>query len=187
MRGNAAYVFARAGDRRGLATIEAILADQSPDRRVEWQGGSLLSAGNDDNAMEEYLRSPEALRAQIKTDRYYAVHLLGRLRDPRAVTVLAPLLPDDELNYNVAWALGEIGDARAIPSLIRTLSHPDAHARASAIQALEKLRAREALSHLTALFDDAALPSAGGRVPVGVTARKAVDTIRKGGPAQSYP
>jgi HEAT repeat protein len=181
IRGNVAYAFARVGDPRGLATIEAILADYSDDRRVEWQGGSLISERSVEDAMERHLRSPGALRAQIKADRYYAVHLLGRLRDRRAVSTLVPFLADDDINYNVAWALGEIGDARATLPLIAALSSPSALVRTSAIHALEKLRAMEALPALTALFDDAALPSAGDRVPVGVAALKAVKTIRNSG------
>ncbi len=178
VRGNAAYLFALLGDQRGLATIEGILADNSPDRHVEWQGSSFLFTGNAEDAMERFLRSPAALRAQIVSDRYYAVHLLGRLRDRRAVGMLIPLLDDNDINYNVAWALGEIGDARAVPGLIAALSNSDAMVRVSAIGALEKLRADQALPTLVALFDDTALPSAGDRVPVGVTARKAADVIR---------
>lgn len=179
VRGNAAYLVALLGDQRGLATIEGILADSSPDRHVEWQGGSVfLFTDNAQDAMEKVLRSPAALRAQIVTDRYYAVHLLGRLRDRRAVEVLIPLLDDNDINYNVAWALGEIGDARAVPGLIAALSNSDALVRVSAIGALEQLRADQALPNLVALFGDAALPSAGDQVPVGVTARKAADVIR---------
>ena len=178
VRGNAGYLFAQLGDQRGLATIEGILADESPDRRVEWQGGSFISTGNAEEAMEKFLRSPAALRAQIVTDRYYAVHLLGKLRDRRAVEVLIPLLDDDDIDYNVAWALGEIGDARAIPGLIAALSNSDALVRVSAIGALEKLRAEQALPNLVALFGDTELPNAGDRVPVGVAARKAADVIR---------
>lgn len=180
IRCNVAYLFARVGDRRGLATIEAVLADESPDRRVEWQGGSLISEKNGEDAMQRYLRSPQALSAQIRTDRYYAVALLGRLRDPAAVPRLLPLLADDTIDYHVAWALGEIGDPRAVPALMGSLADPDAHVRGNAIRALAKLRAREAVPALTALFGDSARPSAGERIPVGEIARQAVDDIRNG-------
>jgi HEAT repeat protein len=181
IRGNVAYLFAKLGDGRGLATIEDILVDNSADRHVEWQGGSLVSTGNPEEAMAAFLRSPAALRAQIKTDRYYAVHLLGELRDRRAVDVLISLLDHDDVNYNAAWALGEIGDARAIPALIAALSNTDALVRVSAIDALEKLRATQALPYLTALFGDPAVPNAGEQVAVGTTARRAAESIRRTG------
>ena len=161
VRGNAAYLFAKLGDRRGLATIEGILTDYSADRHVRWQGGSLIFQGNGEEAMAEFLRSPAALDAQISQDRYYAVHLLGELRDPRAVDVLIPLLDRDEVNYKVAWALGEIGEMRAVPALIAALSNEDPLVRVTSIGALENLRAVRALPYLVSLFDDPAVPSAG--------------------------
>ena len=170
VRGNVAYLFAKLGDERGLATIEGILTDDSADRHVEWQGGSLISTGDHAEAMARYPRSPAALRAQIRVDGYYAIHLLGKLRDRRAVDVLIPLLDHDENNYNAAWALGEIGDARAIPFLLAALSNPDALVRASAIHALDKLQAKRALPDLASLFDDSSVPNAGERVTVGMAA-----------------
>ncbi len=66
------------------------------------------------------------MRRQIREDRYYAVHMLGELRDRRSVDVLVPLLGDPDVNYKVAWALGQIGDARAIAPFIAALDDPDA-------------------------------------------------------------
>src|SRR5207253_471205 len=59
-------------------------------------------------------RSP-SLRRQLREDRYYAAHLLGDLKDPRAVPMLVPLLKDEEVNLIVPWSLGEIGDKSPIP------------------------------------------------------------------------
>src|SRR6266496_1435385 len=96
IRGNAAFVFAGLGDPRGLPIITAILSDRS--ERPEGQGiGAAPSTGR------------PSVQQQINADRYYAVHLLGQLKDPKAVPVLLPLFNDPEVNYNVAWALGEIG------------------------------------------------------------------------------
>jgi HEAT repeat protein len=94
------------------------------------------------------------------------------------VDVLIPLLDKDEVNYNVAWALGEIGDARAIPALVAALSNTDPLARVGAIGALEKLRAVQALPEMEKLFDDPEVPHAGDQIPVGTTARKAAEAIR---------
>jgi HEAT repeat protein len=73
------------------------------------------------------------------SDRYYAVHLLGKLKDARAVPTLIPLLGDADLNYKVAWALAEIGDSSAVGPLIAALD--DAGSRdAGATEAVPQLR-----------------------------------------------
>ncbi len=90
IRGNVAFIFAGLGDPRGLQVITDILTDRS-DRPHPGVGG-----GN------------RTLQAQIIQDRYYAVHLLGELRDPRAIPILIPLLKDADINYKVPWALGQM-------------------------------------------------------------------------------
>lgn len=178
IRGNVAYLFAKVGDSRGFATIVDMLTDGSPDRRVEWHGVEFPFTGDFEEAMARYLRSPAALAAQMRVDRGYAVHLLGKLRDRRAVDVLIPLLDRDEDNETVAWALGETGDARAIPPLIAALASPDDVVRVSAARALAKLRAAQALPHLASLFDDSSVPHAaaeGGTV--GTAAVRAASAI----------
>lgn len=182
VRGNAAWVFAKLGDRRGFDTLVGILGDSSAQRTIgppRIETGPVEEApGAAANSRDAWRRSPEALASQIREDRYYAVHLLGTLRDPRAVPVLIPLLDEDEQPYNAAWALGEIGDARAIPPLIKALSNQDAVVRVAAIGALRRLNARQASPQITALFDDPAIPQAGEQVPVGQTARKAAQSLQ---------
>jgi HEAT repeat protein len=169
LRGNAAFVFASLGDPRGFETIRAMLTDRSD--RPLGQGIPGV-AGN--------LATPRWwLKEQVRADRYYAVHLFGELKDPRAVGVLLPLLGDEDINYKVAWALGEIGDQRAIRPLIAALEDRDALMRVSAIQALEKLKAIEALPQLRALLNDQAFPRAGDRVSVAETARAAIAKLQK--------
>ena len=92
VRGNAAFIFAALGDRRGLDAITAILDDGSA--RPEGQGA---------------VGGRWTLRGQITADRYYAVHLLGELKNPKAVPVLIALLRDEEVNYKVPWALVLLG------------------------------------------------------------------------------
>ena len=122
-RGNAAFVFARLGDDRGFQVIKAILEDRSPKRAVF----EIDSAGH-----------PSPAR-QIRADRYYAAHLLGDLRDVRAVPILVPLLKDEEVKLVVPWSLGEIGDKSAIPALKEALNDNSLTMRASALLALERL------------------------------------------------
>lgn len=157
IRGNVGFVFAALGDQRGLEVVAAILNDQSD--RPEGQGipGARWS-----------------LKEQIRADRYYAVHLLGELRHARGVDLLLPLLTDEQVNYKAAWALGEVGDPRAIGPLIAALRDSKALMRISAIHGLETLRAKEALPHLRALLNDRELPSAGDQVTVADTARAAI-------------
>lgn len=183
LRGNAAYIFAKLGDRRGNEVLRNILQDNSTERTVhiEEMLFSQLSVGDekaDRESLEALRRSPEAIQRQIAADRYYAAHLFGELRDRSAVEILIPILDDDEVNYGVTWALGEIGDSRAIPPLIAALSHRDAVVRVSAINALKKLRAVQAIPALESLSNDPEIPHAGDQVPVGKVAREAAEFIR---------
>jgi len=132
----AAFVFAGLGNDRGLEVIIAVLNDIS-DRR--------------DTGV---IPNNWSLRAQIRADRYFAVHVLGELEDRRAVPILVSLLRDEEINYSVAWALGEIGDERAIGPLIEALRDKSSDMRVGAISALEKLEAVAALPHMHALLND---------------------------------
>ena len=114
IRANVAFIFASLGDDRGFKAIEAILADRS--YRPEGQGIPGTTSGR------RY-----SVEQQIEADRYYAVHVLGALKDKRAFPILVPLLKDEEVNYKVAWALGEIGDKRAIPYLHSLLADNERH------------------------------------------------------------
>src|SRR5262245_42563737 len=90
LRGNAAYVFAALGNSQGFDVIYGILEDRS-DRP------SRSTIAVNPGTSHEWL-----LQEQIRSDRYYAVHLLGELHDPRALDVLLPLLVDKDVNYKVA-------------------------------------------------------------------------------------
>ena len=169
LRSNAAFVFASLDDARGFETLRGILTDRS--YRPLGQGIPGV-AGNIDVP-------GWWLQSQIEADRYYAVHLLGQLKDPRAVESLLLLLDDAKIDYHAAWALGEIGDRRAIRPLIAVLRNPDALARISAIQSLEKLGATEALPAIRALLTDHALPRAGDQVSVAETAKAAIAKLQR--------
>jgi HEAT repeat protein len=162
IRGNVAFVFAALGHRRGLDVIAGILNDYSVRPEGQASPGGRWS-----------------LKAQIRADRYYAVHLLGELKQVRGVDLLLPLLRDEEVNYKAAWALGEIGDVRAVGPLIAALQYGTALMRISAIQGLEKLRAKEAIPHLRLLVADRELPSAGDQISVGEAAKAAILTLEK--------
>ena len=136
-RGNAAFIFAGLGDDRGFQVIKALLEDRSAKRAVF----EIDSTGR------------PSLGRQIREDRYYAAHLLGDLKDPRAVPMLVPLLKDEEVNLIVPWSLGEIGDKSAIPPLIEALGDSRLEMRAAALRALEKLEAKECRPPLRQIED----------------------------------
>lgn len=168
LRGNAAFVFASLGDVRGFETLRGILIDRS--YRPPGQG---VPGGSFNPGQPAWW-----LPSQIRADRYYAVHLLGQLKDPRSVDILLPLLEDTELNYQAAWALGEVGDPRAVRPLIVVLRDRDALARISAIHSLEKLGATEAVPAIRALLTDHALPRAGDQVSVADAAKAAIARLQ---------
>jgi HEAT repeat protein len=136
--GNAAYIFGRLGEPRGFDVIIAILGDRSAEREVH----EVSSVGG------------PSLYGQIRQDRYYAAHLLGDLKDPRAIPILVPLLTDPDVNYIVPWSLAQIGNGSAIQPLIGALSDPNPSIRVLAIHALVDLKATEALPRLRQLLSD---------------------------------
>ena len=68
--------------------------------------------------------------------------------------MLIPLLKDPDINYNVAWALGQIGDRRAVGPLLDALADKSPNMCVAAIHALEALQAQEALPRLTPSQND---------------------------------
>ena len=90
VRGNAAFVFGGLGDPRGFEVIAAIVSDFSD--RPEGQAGSAVRCRG---------KSCWSLPLQIAADRYYAVHLLGLLKDPKAVPILVSFFDDPDINYKI--------------------------------------------------------------------------------------
>jgi len=156
----AAFMFAGLGDDRGVEIISSVIKDKSD--RPQGQG---VATG------------PWSIQRQIISDRYFAVHVLGALKDKRAVPILVPLLQDEQINYNVAWALGEIGDDQAIGPLIEALRDKSSDMRASAISALEKLGAVAALPHLYALLNDHEKTHYGAQISVAERAKAAIAVL----------
>jgi HEAT repeat protein len=158
VRGNAAFVFAASGDEHGFDVIYSILKDRTSDR-PEGQG---VPGGN------------WSVRAQVRSDRYYAAHLLGDLKDSRVLPTLIPLLRDEDVSWIVPWALGQIGDPNAIPPLLELLADPSPDLRVLSIYALEKLKAKEALPRLKALTQDGETIHFDGLGTVGEAATAAI-------------
>jgi HEAT repeat protein len=168
-RGNAAFVFAGLGDPRGFETIVSILNERS--ERPHGQEG-VYHLPRDVGADAHFVSA-----ATIGQDRYYAAHLLGDLKDRRAVPILVKLLNDPDVNYIVPWSLGQIGDRSAIPALISVLGDENPSMRVLATYALEELGAIEALPRLRNLLDDPQRSTFGERVAVSETARDAIGKL----------
>jgi HEAT repeat protein len=166
IRGNVAFIFAAFGDERGLKAISEIIQDRS--NRVEGQGarGAAPSNGKYQYRVER----------QIAADRYYAVHLLAELHDPRAIPILTPLVNDTTISYKVVRVLGHFLDKSAILPLLEALKSKDSDVRVGAIQSLTQLRATEALPQLRALLNDNESSHYGS---VAETARRAISALEK--------
>ena len=149
-------------DKSVLPMLESWLSNNDKSDRPEGQG---ISAGK------------WSLQAQIRSDRYFAVHVLGDLEEKRVVPILLSLLRDEEINYSVAWALGEIGDERAIGPLIEALRDKSSDMRFGAISALEKLGAVAALPHLHALLNDQEKTHFGAQISVAGAAKAAIAAL----------
>jgi HEAT repeat protein len=160
IRGNAAFVFASLADERGFDAIRSILQDRSSQRPMG-QG----TMGN------------WSVEGQIASDRYYAAHLFGDLKDVRAVPILIPLLKDRQVNWIVPWSLGEIGDHAAVAPLIDTLHDSSPDMRVLAIYALQQLRAIEALPELRLLTQDDATIHFDGLGTVAQAAKSAISKL----------
>lgn len=161
VRGNAAYVLARLGDRRGFDTIAGIIADRRSDR----PRGQGIPGGN---------WTP---RAQVRADRFYAVKLLGELKDSRGVELLVPLMSDPDVHWAVPPSLAEIGEPRAVKPLLRPLDQDDPSMRVLAISALGTLKARAALTRLRELLHDDRRSNFGTQTTVADAARRAIAVI----------
>jgi HEAT repeat protein len=103
---------------------------------------------------------------------------LGDLRDPRAVSILVPLLTDSEVTSIVPWALGQIGDKRAVGALLDALDDDNPSVRVLSIYALETLNARGALPRLISLLDDHRKSNFGAQVSVADAAKAAIAKLQ---------
>lgn len=115
---------------------------------------------------------------QIAADRYYAAHLLGDLLDRDAIPIPVPLLKDAEVNSIVPWALGQIGDRRAIGPLLDALEDESPTMRVLSIEALETLHAKEAVPRLISLLNDHRRSSVGNQISVADAAKAAIAKLQ---------
>jgi HEAT repeat protein len=80
-------------------------------------------------------------------NRWKAAEMLGRIRDDDAVEELIGTLWDDDarVRLKAAWALGMIGDARAIPALHRLYRMENEDAQEIIREALDAINRRRSM------------------------------------------
>ncbi|WP_160168285.1 HEAT repeat domain-containing protein [Novipirellula maiorica] len=121
--------------------------------------------------------------------RVYAIQSLRDLKDARATLPLCELLdepqPEELILSNVTRALAAIGDARAVPTLIKTLDSTDPFTRTNAAYALGEIGDPSAIPALQLLEHDAVVPmryhddgGVSGAPAVNANAMKAIAKIR---------
>jgi HEAT repeat protein/Tfp pilus assembly protein PilF len=67
------------------------------------------------------------------------IEVLARSKSRKALPALMRLLDEEKNKYVIIWALGEIGDPRAIPRLNQLLASADKYEKYNANRALEKI------------------------------------------------
>jgi len=113
-----------------------LLTDPDPD--IQWKAAEALGRMGEPAARKLIERTHHVNRAF----RIGAIEALADIRESKAVEKLTDLLLTDE-SAEVRWAsaiaLGEIGNAEAIPVLVGSLRDPDKYVRYGATLALDQL------------------------------------------------
>ena len=123
----------QAGDVRGLIRH----LDHNNDD-LQWRAADALGSMGE-IACEPLLKMLTYHKMHVRIG---AIEALSEIKSPRSVDPLIQTLMTDE-DHEVRWvaalALGEIGDKRAIPSLLSSLRDKDRYVRYGSAKALEKM------------------------------------------------
>lgn len=148
VRSNVALSLGRLGEREALDALLTALCHE-PDvlvrEDITW---ALVRFGvRAVQPLIDLLRHPDA------PVRHHAAHVLGKIRDTRAVDALAAVLTDESpmVIQKAAFSLNQIGDERVIPALVAVLGHPDSEVRTALMKVLENFGAAAVPDVLTAL------------------------------------
>lgn len=126
---------ARGGDPQAIEQLVGLLASEEPG----------LSDRIYSMVVEIGDRSVPALLPRVqdknKQVREYVIAALGTLKVVDAIPVISEVLANKTLErrYVAAWALGDIGDAAAVPALLAALNDENSEVRRYATRALIKL------------------------------------------------
>ncbi len=107
--------------------------------------------------MEDIKKIIDYLSDPLPAIRTSAVQESGKQKIREAFDKIIYLLENDEsplVRDNAAFALGELGDKRAVPFLIKALKDPDEWVRKSATKALGILKSKEAFDAIAECLND---------------------------------
>ncbi|MCH8273162.1 MAG: HEAT repeat domain-containing protein [Armatimonadetes bacterium] len=142
VRAESASTLSLIGDERAASPLINALSD--PNENVRREAAIALGSLGVQEAVEPLIQ----LLREGGGERSSVAQGLGWLRDVRAVLPLLDCLSSDDrsLRHLAAFALGEIGDRRALDALDRmALSEPEPGARLAAEKAVEMIRSERAI------------------------------------------
>lgn len=153
LRATAARALGALGDKRATRPIAVLLADPkgtAPEREAACDALGRLA---DPDGVPMLLLATGDAGDEV---RRAAVTALGLVADARATAALSLLVRDPKLTALAAEALGRIGDAGALPALVRVLKERrgDEKALESAFAALGKIKSASAVSALLPYLAD---------------------------------
>ena len=150
VRSSAAKALGRIQNSQAIETLSLLLQDKVPAVREE-AGRAMQAIG--DASVPKLLDSLHDPNWKI---RLRSVEALALLKPKEAVGPLMLLVledPDTAVRQDAVRALGQIGDARAIPLLLSSLALQTPSLKLPAIEALGQIRSSEAIPALIALVN----------------------------------
>jgi HEAT repeat protein len=141
-----------------------------------WMGRSLAAQALSEMGCDAISPLTNALEGQDKERRFWAIRILGRMKDPAAYSEVKKFLadPDSEIRLSSVQALGQYGNPEAIPLLIERFIDPSWVVRREAGKAIIQFK-EKAVPHLLRALDSVeedikfwALRSIGDLKPAGV-------------------
>jgi hypothetical protein len=136
----AAKAFRHLNLRAGCSQLEQILADTKEHIFVRLETAATLAQWNIESG-SNFIR--ETLASEYLEQRLEAVIILGELRTAAASDLLKTMLTDAtqhaEIRAGAAWALGEIGSADSIETLVRTFGELSPAIQTEAARALRRI------------------------------------------------
>jgi HEAT repeat protein len=132
------WLVSRTNEKRAVKLMVALLQKGEEAKEVQL---SILKALGELGRRTETAIPPlvERLKDEDPDCRREATEALGKTRNKKALAPLVKLLDEEKDAYTVLWALGEIGDERAIPTLNAFLASDDQYLRYNAYRALAKI------------------------------------------------
>lgn len=122
VRQTAANALGNISDHQPVPTLIMMLEDENPP--VRRGAADALGKIGDALAVGPLMKTLKDANGQVRCS---AARALGAIGNTRAVNDLILLLPDPITGSDAAWALGEIGDTKALVALNQTSSSPDAN------------------------------------------------------------